>query len=54
MRSALQSVEGVENVEVDFAAKTVTVTCSSGCSEEAIAAMIEALQASSFDGEVKN
>jgi copper chaperone CopZ len=50
VRSALESVDGVETVEVDFQSKTATVTCSSGCDE---AKLISALEEANFGGEVK-
>ena len=50
MQAALASVDGVEATEVNFAAKTVTVTCETGCDTEA---MVAALEESGFGGNVK-
>lgn len=42
VRSALESVEGVASVEVDFAKKTATVTCAEGgCDTAALVAALE-------------
>jgi copper chaperone CopZ len=42
VRSALESVEGVASVEVDFAKKTATVTCAdSPCDTTALLAALE-------------
>ena len=51
MRSALASVDGVENVEIDFAAKTAKVTCESGCSTEELIGALE--ETNRFGGSVK-
>ena len=50
VRSALESVEGVETAEVDFESKTATVTCSKGCDE---AKLVAALEEAGFGGKVK-
>ena len=50
VQGALASVDGVDSVEVDYAGKTATVTCSSGCSEEEIVA---ALKGAGFEATVK-
>lgn len=50
MRSALSKVDGVENVEVDYGAKTATVTCASDCDPETL---IGALEGTRFTAEVQ-
>jgi copper chaperone CopZ len=50
VRSALGSVEGVESVEVDYAAKTATVTAAAGADAKA---MIAALEGANFGATVK-
>jgi copper chaperone CopZ len=50
VRSALESVDGVESVEVDFSAGTATVVTNGEVSEEA---MIEALEAAEYGGSVQ-
>ena len=50
MRSALESVEGVDSAEVDFQSKTATVTCANGCDE---AKLVAALEEAGFGGKVK-
>ena len=42
MQAALESVDGVESTEIDFAAKTATVTVQGGTSPEALVAAVEA------------
>jgi copper chaperone CopZ len=49
VRSALANVDGVESVEIDFAAKTATVTGSSDLSSEDL---ISALEGTKFSAEV--
>ena len=49
MRSALASVDGVEDVKVNFKAKTVSVSCQDGSSTEA---MVEALDKAGFGARV--
>ncbi len=51
VRSALESVDGVESVEVDYAAKTATIIASGEVSEEE---MIEALEAANYGGSVQH
>ena len=51
MQSALSSVDGVDNVEIDYDAKTATVTCASGCSTEALT---EALEGTKFSATAQN
>lgn len=50
MRSALASVPGVDSVEVDFAAKTATVSCSAECDTQR---MLAALEDSGFGGTLR-
>jgi len=50
VRSALSKVDGVEQVQVDYAAKTATVTCASKCDSEAL---IGALEGTRFSAEVQ-
>lgn len=49
MRSALASVDGVEDVKVNFKAKTVSVSCEDDSSTEA---MIAALDKAGFGATV--
>jgi len=41
VQAALASVDGVENVEVDYDAKTAKVTCTTGCDEAELVAALE-------------
>ena len=41
MQSALQSVDGVESVEIDYEAKTATVNCTGACPTGAVEKAIE-------------
>jgi copper chaperone CopZ len=50
VQAALETVEGVEVVEIDYDAKTATVTCPSDCDSEAL---IAALEEGGYGGTVK-
>lgn len=50
MQAALASVQGVEKVTVDYAGKTATVSCKTGCDAPAL---IAALQKKGYGGSVK-
>jgi copper chaperone CopZ len=50
VQSALENVDGVESVDVDFATKTATITASSDVDAKAL---IAALEGTKFKGEVK-
>ena len=50
MQSALRSVDGVENVEIDFDHKTAKVTCNGYCDHEALVA---ALEKANYGGRVR-
>lgn len=50
MRSALSKVDGVQAVDVDYQAKTATITCSGGCDREEL---IGALEGTRFSAEVQ-
>ncbi len=41
VQAALESVPGVEVVEIDYAQKTATVRCDSGCSEDVLVAALK-------------
>ena len=41
MQAALETVDGVELVEIDYDAKTATVTCASDCDPEALVKALE-------------
>lgn len=49
VQGALASVDGVESVEIDFANKIATVTCSAGCSEQEL---VDALKGTRFEATV--
>lgn len=49
MRSALSDIDGVEGVEVDFGAKTATITWAGDCDPEAL---VGALEGTRFSAEV--
>jgi copper chaperone CopZ len=51
VRSALESVDGVESVEVDYSRKTATVHCSSGGCDTA--ALIAALERADYGASVR-
>lgn len=51
MQGALESVDGVESVKVDYSNKTATVTAKEG-QEIDKAAMLAALKAQGFEGKV--
>ena len=50
MQSALESIEGVESAEIDFKAKTATITTNGEVAEED---MIAALESAGFGGSVQ-
>ena len=49
MQAALETVEGVETVEIDYDTKTATVICAFDCDPEAL---VTALEAGGYGGTV--